>query len=489
MTTPLNRQTPRYLAAANGEQLLSTHRSRTSNTWTITMISQNPLRYAQESDETFVLVTGTNSGLGFAVCCRTIDEFLTTRPESKSLTLLFTTRCSKKSEDTLPLLQAHLNKSAAKHATSKSRITLRPEHVDLCDLLSVRALARRLLTSLPKLDAIILNAGILGVTGINWFKAVYMCLTELVNATTYPSPYTLRDTGVLTNKQTSQPDEPPLGQIFCTNVFGHYMLCHALMPLLSACNTTPGRMIWISSLEATRDCFDISDIQTLKNWRAYEASKYLTDLLALTANLPSSSPWVDGFLSPSTTETKSQQKQNTTDPDPTASCTRPNLYVAHPGICSTAILPLCLPLFSAMVVFFWIARMIGSPWHVISTYKGACAPVWLALSPQSVLDAAEGAYVRLGGGKPKWGSSCDRLGRESPVCTEVEGWGFGGVVGPAVLDNDRRQRKKSGATDLTAEERVEFEELGRKCWREMEELRKSWERILEKEEKARGICG
>lgn len=75
------------------------------------------------------------------------------------------------------------------------------------------------------------------------------------------------------------------------------------------------------------------------------------------------------------------------------------------------------------------------------------------------------------------------------MCTEVDGWGYGGVVGPAVLEEDKRRRRKVGAKDLTAEEKLEFEELGRRCWREMEELRVQWEKLLEKEEEAMGIVG
>jgi 3-keto steroid reductase len=37
-------------------------------------------------------------------------------------------------------------------------------------------------------------------------------------------------------------------------------------------------------------------------------------------------------------------------------------------------------------------------------------------------------------------------------------------------------------TDLTAEKKERFEELGRRCWREMEELRKEWDRILDEAE-------
>ncbi|EER39808.1 3-ketosteroid reductase [Histoplasma capsulatum var. duboisii H88] len=443
-----------------------------------------------ESDETYVLVTGTNSGLGFSICCRIIDEFLTTRPESKCLTLLFTTRSAKKSAETLSLLQAHLNNSAAKYATSKNRVTLKPENVDLANLLSVRALSRRLRASLPKLDAVILNAGTAGFTGINLFKALYLTLTDLVNTVTYPSAFTLTCSGVLVKKQTSQPDEPPLGDIFCSNVFGHYMLNHALMPLLSASETSPGRIIWISSIEATSKNFDLSDFQALNTRSAYQASKHLTDVLALTSELPSSSPWVDTFLSASKTTTATKLQQNgTAHHAPTSSRPKPSIYVAHPGICGTAIMPLVFPLFYAMIAVFWLARMFGSPWHTISTYSGAYAPVWLALSPKPVLDAAEDVYARLGGGKPKWGSSCDRLGRISAVRTEVDGWGYGGVVGPAVLEEDKRRRRKVGAKDLTAEEKLEFEELGRRCWREMEELRVQWEKLLEKEEEAMGIVG
>ncbi|KKZ60821.1 hypothetical protein EMCG_04507 [[Emmonsia] crescens] len=456
------------------------------------MDSSSTLPDSNGSDETYILVTGTNSGLGFSICCRAIDEFFTTRAESKSLILLFTTRSPKKSAETLSRLQAHLHNSAVKYATSKNRVTLKPEHVDLADLLSVRALSRRLLTSLPKLDAIIFNAGIAGFTGVNWIKAVYLIMTDLVNAVTYPASFTLSSSGVLVKKQTSQPDEPPLGNVFCSNVFGHYMLNHALMPLLSAPEVTPGRIIWISSIEATSECFNLSDFQALNTRCAYQASKRLTDVLVLTSDLPTSSPWVDSFLSPSptaiTTSTKLQQNI-TGNPTPTTSRLKPNLYVAHPGICGTSIMPLIFPLFYAMLASFWLARMLGSPWHVISSYGGACAPVWLALAPQSVLDAAEGAYARLGGGKPKWGSSADGRSRESPVCTEVEGWGYGGVVGAAVLEDDRRRRRKGGAKDLTAEDKVEFEELGRTCWREMEELRVRWEKILEKEEEAMGIVG
>jgi 3-keto steroid reductase len=333
----------------------------------------------------------------------------------------------------------------------------------------------------------VLNAGFAGFTGLNWFRAVFFILTDLVHAVTWPSVYTRSDTGVLVKKQTSLPDEPPLGQIFCANVFGHYMLSHNLMPLLKVSTDPPGRIIWTSSLEATPAAFNIDDIQALQIARPYESAKYLTDLLALTSSLPSTAPNVSSFLSPSspTSKIKSGPDSNTLlSTEPAQNQTEmPKIYATHPGICATSIVPLILPLHYCMMAAFFLARMLGSPWHVISSYTGACSTIWLSLAPQSVLDAAEAAYTRMGGGgKVKWGSSCDRLGRERVVCTEVEGWGFGGVVGPPVTEEDKRRRRKRGMRDLTTEERVEFEELGRKSWREMEELRVQWEELLSRAE-------
>ncbi|KAL2005802.1 hypothetical protein VTN00DRAFT_10295 [Thermoascus crustaceus] len=450
-------------------------------------------------DRTFVLVTGANSGLGFSVCCRLIDEFLSARPESQQLTIVYTTRDSKKGNDTRVRLEEHLRHAYAYHGqspddaqeetnSSSPRVTFISENVDLTDLVSVRALSRRLLKDVPKLDAIVLNAGLGGWTGIDWPKAIWEVMTDTLHAVSWPT-YKVGQVGVVTKKQTSsllassgekgekkEIEEPRLGTIFCANVFGHYMLAHNVVPLLkrSAKPNGPGRIIWVSSLEGTIKLFDPEDIQGLRSEYAYESSKALTDILALTSNLPSTAPWVNSFLSveDDKSSTKSQQEEKEV-----------NIYLTHPGICATSILPLPFPLVYLMLISFWLARILGSPWHTLSTYAGAIAPVWLSLSPQHVLDDAESPYIRHGGGgRAKWGSSCDRLGRESCASSEVDGWGYGGVVGPAVVEEDRRRMRKRGATDLTREEREKFEELGRRCWQEMEELRIRWDRILDEAE-------
>jgi 3-keto steroid reductase len=327
-----------------------------------------------------------------------------------------------------------------------------------------------------------LNAGIGGWSGLNWPQAIWHVMTDLLHATTWPV-YKLSVVGTLTERQTKLPEEPPLGAVFCSNVFGHYMLAHNLMPLLrrSGKPNGPGRVIWISSVEPTKDDFDVHDIQGFKAPAAYNSSKVLTDLLSLTSDLPSTAPWANSFLSISDSDASIPPSDVTAEPrdGPT-----PKIYLCQPGIFGTGIVPLPFILFWTMIGSFFFARWLGSPWHTIWAYTAACAPVWLALSPQSVLDEAEEPYRRHGGGLVKWGSSTDRLGRERPVCTEVDGWGYGGVVGAAILEEDARRRRKRGVKDATAEEKIHFEECGRRCWQEMEQLRIQWEKLLDKDEAA-----
>ncbi|KAJ5168340.1 uncharacterized protein N7482_003934 [Penicillium canariense] len=422
----------------------------------------------REPQELYILVTGANSGLGFSICCRLADEFLSSHHYDDSLTIIFTTRSEHKAQETRRRLEAHLRSSTAS-SSDTARVKFVSESVDLGDLLSVRELSRKLLQTIPKLDAVILNAGVGGWSGINWPEAIWGVLTDLVHQVTWPS-YKIAPVGVLTAKQTPEKEEPALGSVFCANVFGHYMLAHNVAPLLKKAETPngPGRVIWVSSIEATIKCFDINDIQGLQTKTPYESSKALTDILALTSDLPSTAPWaVDSFMH-SNSGTKADEA--------------PTMYVSHPGICATSIIPLPLPLVWAMVATFWLARMLGSPWHPLSTYLGAWSSVFLALSSQGALDATESPYRHAGGGRVKWGSSANRFGVGSLSSTEIEGWGHGGVVGTPVVEADRNRPRRRGAKDLTREEKEKFEELGRGCWKQMEELRIKWDAILDQAE-------
>ena len=232
------------------------------------------------------------------------------------------------------------------------------------------------------------------------------------------------------------------------------------MPILSVSSPNGGRIIWISSIEGYAHTFSVDDIQGLSSPTAYESSKRLTDILALTSSLSSTRPYVQSFLS----SPSPQQPKNQT--------TLPKTYLAHPGVCATSIVPLHWILEYARMFAFYLARWLGSPWHTISAYKGACAPVWLVLASQEELDTLEER-----GGKGKWGSGVDWKGDERVMRTEVEGWGYGGKVGDSPKGEVRKGRRR-GVKELSEGERQEFEELGRRCWGQMEDWREEWEGLL-----------
>lgn len=430
-----------------------------------------------------------------------IDNFLASRSLSSHLILIPTTRTAKKSQDTVVALRNHCRKTAKTSKSLRSRAgpdydprdTTRRIHIlsvqlDLCNLPSIQNAAQQLVNGtlsspcddgyfeplvdveIPRLDALIFNAGIGGWTGLNWWLVIHHVLTEgVVQATTWPI-FKAATAGCTVNPLPKLKDAddstttPVLGEVFCANVFGHYFFAHALLPLLSRSQDSsmpPGRIIWESSVEAVWDSFSLADFQAIKTDAAYESSKRLTDILALTSNLPAARPYSSTYLSPGRSST----------------ATPPKIYLTHPGVVVSSLFPLNAFLFFWYRVALYLARLLGSPWHPVTAYKGACAPVWLALQDQAALDALRADRV-------KWGTSTDRWGREAPKKTEVEGWGWEGRVEDraALAAKDRAAGvlgnlvgRKRRARDLTEEKREKFEELGAECWREMEELRKEWD--------------
>ncbi|KAH8904381.1 3-keto steroid reductase-like protein [Coniochaeta sp. PMI_546] len=448
----------------------------------------------------FALVTGANSGIGFGICQRLIDEFIASRSLDSHLILIPTARSSKKSEDTVNALRKYAAKTAETSKTLKSRLgpgyqaseTTRRIHLlsvqlDLCNLPSIKKAADQLvngtLTShsaddafqslvdvrIPRLDAVILNAGIGGWSGLDWALLAHNVFTEgIVQATTFPT-FKAGIRGLTVNpipeSKADDKTSPTLGEVFCANVFGHYLFAHAILPLLSrepSSTVPPGRIIWESSVEPTWRNLSLSDFQGVKSKEAYESSKRLTDVLALTSSLPSVKPYSLGFLSPPSS--KDQR------------LTPPKIYLAHPGVVVSTIFPLNAFLFFWYRLVMYLSRLLGSPWHTVTAYKGACAMVWLAL-------AGEDEIAARGGQKVKWGSSCDRWGNTSVKKTEVEGWGWEGKVEDrdALAHDDstgvlrKMVGRRSDAVDLTEEKRAQFEELGVECWKEMERLRAEWE--------------
>jgi 3-keto steroid reductase len=354
------------------------------------------------------------------------------------------------------------------------RISIEPELLDLCNILSIQKAAKRLLQRKAlngRLDVLIANAGIGGWEGVDWWGAAYQAITSPHTVLSKPQ-YKKTKIGAVCRPQlpatdpseTKQETEPPLGEVFTANLFGHYLLVHYLAPLISAHSEEDfvrGRVIWVSTLEAYRHTLDMNDFQGINSSLSYESSKRITDAIVLSSDFPSTQQHVAEFFQETEASPSAQA--------PTQTTTRPKMYLSHPGICQTGIMPISQLLMYGWLFALYLCRWLGSPWHTCRPYPGATAPVWLALAEQATLDKREGTE-----GKSKWGSAINWLGKERVLRTEVQGWGFGGIVGekgPKLgLWGDER---------LSEETRSEFEGLGKECWARMEGLRKEWEERLE----------
>ncbi|KAG9245688.1 hypothetical protein BJ878DRAFT_500353 [Calycina marina] len=336
---------------------------------------------------------------------------------------------------------------------------------------------------IPRIDAVVLNAGIGGWTGVDFVMATKDILLDLCEAVTWPR-FKISEVGTLVRPQASfrrvatageqrtlveekeGVDEPPLGEVFCSNVFGHYILAHELMPLLSrpASITAKagGKIIWLSSVEGAT--LNIDDIQGLKAPAAYESSKQLIDFLVFGSELSAVKRVAATFFD---VPDGSSKAEGAATKDKQA---KPRMFVTHPGIFASEILPLNFILVALYKFVFLIARWCGSPWHSISPDKAAVAPVWVALADEETVENMDMHNI-------KWGSSTDRGGNERVIHTDVPGWGWDGTLEGAAEGKNRIGRRKT-AVDLTKEAREDFEDMAAKCWRQMEDLRKMWESIL-----------
>ncbi|KAK6505295.1 3-keto-steroid reductase [Arthrobotrys musiformis] len=360
---------------------------------------------------TVALITGANSGLGYAIACRLIVEFFAPRTDGypavasddSTLVVCLATRSVEKAHSAIASINIFL--SSRLPEAVRSRLQLAHVVMDLSSPTSVIAAATELRKKYHRIHYVFCNAAVVPFVRIDWSMAAKQMATDFIGALTVPR-YKIQGVGWLTkihphgSHATEVP--PELGAAFAANVFGHYYLLHEIMETLHMSPAAPGvpsRIIWVGSIESNPLTFDIDDIQGIKSTQPYESSKTLTDILVLGSYLPEAGEYFRSY---------------TTIPSPrnpiTSAESHPPIFlIAHPGIVSTTIVAIPWWQTYAKNVGFWLCRAFGSPWHCIDPFVGANAPVWLALSP----------HVDLIKGR-KWGSACLWGNREMVLETQVD---------------------------------------------------------------------
>jgi 3-keto steroid reductase len=353
----------------------------------------------------------------------------------------------------------HTTTSLDGRAQWARRVSVEPVAFDLCSLTQIHKAGNELKARYKRIDVVVCNAGIGGWTGLSWMGLIKQFFTEGILAALGAPNYKIGKVGALTERQiipldekdkkeTAQDDLENIGEVFCANVFGHYVFVKALLPLLYRKDGEgdPGRVIWVSTLEAYAKYFDDMDIQGFKSHNAYESSKRLTDVLVLSAG-DGENVWAKEYLAlPPTTNGSATDtpKRRSTRVVAKDAGVPPKMYLTHPGICVTAILPIHIILIYFQIGCFYLVRWLGSQWHNVEREKGVTATTWLILENGQKLDEMKAETV-------KWGSGVNRSGHERVLETNVE----------------ERDEKS-------------FDKLGEKCWMEMEELRSQWDERLGK---------
>ncbi|KAJ2161961.1 hypothetical protein GGF46_001057 [Coemansia sp. RSA 552] len=274
------------------------------------------------------LVTGGNSGVGLALAHRLLAH------DDGPITVVLACRNRAKARTALAQLQA-----------AHPGATVHLLELDTSSVASVLRAAAQVQTDYARLDLLFCNAGAMAISGLSAGGIARGLLTHPV-AFFESSEALCQRQGLVT------PDG--LGLTFQTNVFGHYLLIHKLLPLLEA--TGGARVVWTGS-SASQQGFAHADYQHVHGATPYESSKYIVDQIALPLH---KRLWANGVA----------------------------CYVVEPGnVCSSFLAGLGLPLFGYLVLFvFLLLRCVGLTRFTISPRCASFALCAVALADGARLD-------------------------------------------------------------------------------------------------------
>ncbi|KAG9283986.1 hypothetical protein G9A89_005493 [Geosiphon pyriformis] len=212
-----------------------------------------------ESKIRVAVITGANSGIGFATAQRLLKDSSSNSSESVKIILA----CRN-------LIRADKarNELLKEFPDGDVEIII----VDVSSVKSVFVFCKTLKERYQKIDWLFCNAGILACDHINWWLVCREIVTHPVRLLTESrclvQPLRITDEG--------------LGETFACNFFGHFVMVNELEDLLAASHDP--RVVWVSSCSASRKDYDKDDFQCLKGKYPYESSKYLIDIVGVALN-------------------------------------------------------------------------------------------------------------------------------------------------------------------------------------------------------------
>lgn len=293
------------------------------------------------------LITGTSGNLGLNIAKRLIAEV----PQDTRLTIIVTSRTLANANATI----AQLDEYNSTHVRRPAVLDFDYSLVDFTDMVSILAAAYELHNTHRCIDYVYLNAAQGVYEGIDWLGATVECCTNPIKGVTYPT-YKIQKVGVTSTDG--------LGLVFQANVFGPYYFIHRLIDYNLFDLSPDPRIVWISSVMSKPSYLSMDDLQLLRSNESYEGSKRLVDLIHLATY-------------------KTLLKEH-----------RIKQYLTHPGILTSfSFFRFLNPItYYGMLFLFYLARLLGSPWHNIHGWIAANAPIFVSLYANPDTDLQQVKY-------------------------------------------------------------------------------------------------